>query len=208
MGVFISDDEMHALLFPEDPEPAADAAKKEGQEAERKEEVVTTPTTAKPKTKLTRASRKMYALIIGALPEFTSKFIVGTAEGDGLAVWQQLSQEYERSKPANVVDMLAEVFDLKFVREKSLQEDFATYAALWHDKFTAVEAARPREPPIASDIKMAALLKGLRGHEEYSSTLDLIKALSADIPRALELLKAKEGSAVKRRQHDKKIEHF
>ena len=100
MGVFISDDEMHALLFPEDPEPAADAAKKEGQEAERKEEVVTTPTTAKPKTKLTRASRKMYALIIGALPESTSKFIVGTAEGDGLAVWQQLSQEYERSKPA------------------------------------------------------------------------------------------------------------
>ena len=84
--------------------------------------------------------------------------------------------------------MLGDVFDLKFIRsEKDLHKDISSYVAIWHEKFLAIEAARPREGAISQDIKMSALLKGLRQVEEYQSTLDMVRALGCDCARAIEL---------------------
>ena len=208
MGCFISDDEMYELLSPSTKVSAEASEGEEVKEVKKNESLSTstrststrrgsTPTLEKTlsdaKPQLVKANRKMYALLIGALPESTSKYFIEVTIGDGHGVWKALVAEFERSRPENVVDMLGDVFDLKFIRsEKDLHEDFSSYVAIWHEKFLAIEAARPREGAISQDIKMSALLKGLRQVEEYQSTLDMVRALGCDCARAIELLKEKK----------------
>jgi len=208
MGCFISDDEMYELLSPSTKVSAEASGGEEVKEVKKNESLSTstrststrrgsTPTLEKTlsdaKPQLVKANRKMYALLIGALPESTSKYFIEVTIGDGHGVWKALVAEFERSRPENVVDMLGDVFDLKFIRsEKDLHEDFSSYVAIWHEKFLAIEAARPREGAISQDIKMSALLKGLRQVEEYQSTLDMVRALGCDCARAIELLKEKK----------------
>ena len=85
---------------------------------------------------------------------------------------------------------------MKFPRTgRDLEENLASYVKEWHNLFLAIEVARLNEPPIANDIKMAALIKGLRNVPEYKATLAMVQALGYGIDRTLDLLRERKSTS-------------